>query len=345
MNKINDETLTHSELVSAGYFWIKNQQLFHFHREIEACKTQAYLPKGSKIIGLNPFYDHDSILRANGRTKRSSLPYEATHPAILPSNSRLTELIVKDSHIRTCHGGAQLMSQYIRHKYWVVNIRKHCKKIIHQCLPCFRHKKETCGQLMGQLPEPRVTPGRPFSSTGIDFCGPFTIKARSGKCKTITKGYVAVFVCMETRAINLELVSDLSSEAFIAALRRFSSRRGRILQLYSDNGTTFIGANRQLQEIHKSIHRSRRTNDFQAMSIKWTFITPNAPHQGGIWEAGVRSVKHHLKRVIGETHLTFEEMVTILTQIEVCLNSRPIAAISDDINDQYPLTPAHFLPY
>lgn len=152
---------------------------------------------------------------------------------------------------------------------------------------------------------------------------------------------------MATKAIHLELVSNLTSYAFIAALKRFISRRGIPSHMYSDNGTHFRRAGTLLHKLYK-LFQSREfqqaTQDFTAaQGVKWSFIPPSAPHFGGLWESGVKSVKFHMRRVIGRSILTFEEHYTILTQIEACLNSRPLFAMSNDSGDLEPLTPAHFL--
>lgn len=75
----------------------------------------------------------------------------------------------------------------------------------------------------------------------------------------------------------------------------------------------------------------------------WKFITPSAPHQGGLWEAAVKQMKTHFKRIIGPDRYTFEIVATLLADIEACMNSRPICAMSDDPNDLNALTPAHFI--
>jgi len=145
--------------------------------------------------------------------------------------------------------------------------------------------------------------------------------------------------------VHLEVVSDYSSEAFLAAFRRFTSRRGLCEELFSDCGTNFVGADKALREMFRASSSDGRRMAHAAASegIKWNFNPPAAPHFGGLWEAAVKSTKHHLRRVIGETTLTFEEMSTFLAQVEACLNSRPLQALSDDPDDVTALTPGHFL--
>lgn len=161
------------------------------------------------------------------------------------------------------------------------------------------------------------------------------------------KAYVAVFICMCTKAVHLELVSDLSTERFLQALRRFVSRRGRPSDMFSDNGTNFVGARNKLNELFRMLkdsrHHDRISTELAVDGIQWHFNPPSAPHFGGLWEAAVRSAKNHLLKVIGENVVSSEDFSTLLTQVEACLNSRPLVPMSDDPDDLRPLTPAHFL--
>lgn len=144
--------------------------------------------------------------------------------------------------------------------------------------------------------------------------------------------------------MHLELVEGYSTPAFLGALSRFSARRGLLETIYSDNGTTFVGADRELTlAFRATIKDPNFFNHAASQKISWNFIPPSAPHFGGLWEAGVRSVKYHVRRVVGAYTLTFEEFSTLLCNIEACLNSRPLAPLTDSINDYDPLTPGHFL--
>ncbi|XP_066583796.1 uncharacterized protein [Prorops nasuta] len=149
---------------------------------------------------------------------------------------------------------------------------------------------------------------------------------------------------MATRAIHLDLVSKYDTDAFLAALARFTSRRGKPAVIYSDNGLNFQGANKELKLAFQGSLKHVQSIDFEPIrEIEWKFIPVATPHWGGLWETGVRSVKHHLKRVLGTFLPTFEEMTTLICRIEACLNSRPLSRLRDDIESLECLTPGHFL--
>lgn len=123
------------------------------------------------------------------------------------------------------------------------------------------------------------------------------------------------------------------------------SRRGRCARLTSDNGTNFRGADRELREMFgaaSDFHQECKEL-LASDGTEWSFIPPSAPHFGGLWEAGVKSTKHHLRRVLGEQTPTYEELSTLLCQIEACLNSRPLCPMSADPADFAALTPGHLL--
>ncbi|XP_044751732.1 uncharacterized protein LOC123311726 [Coccinella septempunctata] len=178
---------------------------------------------------------------------------------------------------------------------------------------------------MGNLPLPRISQVKPFLHSGVDYGGPFTIFMSRYRGAKKCKSYICLFVCMSTKAMHLELASDLSSDAFLACLRRFVSRRGRCAHLYSDQGTNFVGSSNEIKNMLR--------DTTSAETIEHHFLPGNAPHMGGLWESGIKAVKTHLKRVIGEQVLTYEEFYTVLTQIEAVLNSRPLTPLSSDVND------------
>ncbi|GFW98419.1 integrase catalytic domain-containing protein [Trichonephila clavipes] len=196
--------------------------------------------------------DEHGLVRVGGRLQNSQLRFNSKHPIILPSQHSISELLIKEQHIAHLHAGPTLLAHVLRQSHWIVGSRKLINKCIRKCLKCNKFKTSTTTpQLMGNLPKHRVTLERPFFSCGIDYAGPVLIKCNKGRGTKSTKGYIALFVCLATKAVHIEAVGDLTTDSFIAALRRFSARRGAPRHIYSDNGTNFVGARRKLDEIRR----------------------------------------------------------------------------------------------
>ncbi|KAK2578264.1 hypothetical protein KPH14_000887 [Odynerus spinipes] len=253
----------------------------------------------------------------------------------------LTTLIIDDAHHRLLHAGALATHAYIRQRFWIPDGRNVA------CNRCFTFKPTPIIQPLGSLPPVRVTAASAFITTGVDYAGPFFITSARLRGAAVTKAYLVVFICFATKAVHFEVASELSSAAFIAAYRRFVARRGHPTVIFSDNGTNFVGAHHELRDLSRLLSSPKHQQSLSAAAstcgTDWRFIPPASPHFGGLWEAAVKSAKHHLRRTIGDQRLTYEEFLTICTQVEAILNSRPLVAPSSDPTDLEALTPGHFL--
>ncbi|XP_063827477.1 uncharacterized protein LOC135076893 [Ostrinia nubilalis] len=339
-----EKHLTTNEMERVEEECIKYYQNLVYGKEIEALKKEGRVKKRSSLITLAPFLDEKGLIRVGGRLHNASMAENTKHPIIIPNNQHITKLLIHEAHIKTLHGGIQLMMTFLRSKYWVIGLKSAVRKCIRTCKTCIVDKAKGKNQFMGQLPAVRVNPHRAFSNSGVDYAGPVLIRTSKGRGHHATKGYICLFVCMATRAIHLEAVTDLTTQAFMAAFRRFVARRGQCLHLWSDNGTNFVGAAKELKELFQKGKDNLAAEVAELLAndgTTWHFIPPKMPTCGGLWEAGVQSAKRHLIRVNKDTKLTFEEMTTLLTQIEACLNSRPLCQI--DNTSETPLTPGHFL--
>ncbi|UYV66797.1 hypothetical protein LAZ67_4002878, partial [Cordylochernes scorpioides] len=296
----------------------------------------------SQIVKIIQRYSQ-GILRVGGRLRHSDLDIDQKHPMLIPKDHFVNKLIVLHYHLNNLHSGTQLTLSLIRNKFWIPSGRNLIKRVLNQCLVCLKSKSKAIHQIMGDLPKNRLLPGRPFEKIGIDLAGPIQAKPMLKRSKVIFKFYIVLFVCFTTKAIHLEISSDLTAEIFLAALKRFISRRGRPTDIYSDNATNFKGASNILKERWK-LFNAANIQDFSAIeSINWHFIPPSAPNFGGLWEAGIKSVKTILSKTMKSRLLNYEELLTSLAQIEACLNSRPLTFVSNDPNDLTALTPGHFL--
>lgn len=334
--------LTVDELSESTTILIKNSQRESFP-DLHDILISKKPVKNAHLSKLNLFIDCKDLIRVGGRIENSPLfTYDKKHPILLCGKHHFTVLLFRFEHKQMLHAAPQLLLFTIRETWWPIGGRNLTRKIVHSCIKCARLRGNIATPIMGNLPKERLEPGFPFMISGVDYFGPVLILNRKGRGAKTQKAYVCLFICFSTRAVHLELVTDLSSDSYLLALKRFISRRGKPSEIYSDNGKNFVGLKNEFTRFLTSC--SNDVKDYAAsQSIKFHMIPPYASHFGGKWEAGVKSCKYHLRRVVGNAHLTYEEFSTVLIQVEAILNSRPLTPMSSDPHDYIPLSPAHFL--
>ncbi|XP_071037993.1 uncharacterized protein [Parasteatoda tepidariorum] len=198
-------------------------------------------------------------------------------------------------HLKDLHLGPQALLNSVCQRFWPIHGRNLARKIVHECVTCFKFRPVAIDQLISNLPSYRLNPEFTFNKSGLDFCAPFFVKQKNQREVSLQKIYVAVFVCLCTRAVHLEIVSDLTTESLIATLKRFLARRGKCSRLMSDNASNFGGARNELKRLY-SLAQSPEQELIDYLlteEVTWKFIPQCGPHFRGIWEATVKSFKTH----------------------------------------------------
>ena len=318
-------TLEVSELKRAELAWVKASQL--------VLKEQKEYKQLQRQFGL---VEKEEILHCTGRLSNSELDSEAREPIVLPRKHKFTELVIAQCHESVMHGGVRSTLAQLRTKYWTAKGRQEVKRVINACLVCKRWNCKACTKpQQAALPEFRVKRAAPFENSGVDFAGPMFAKTKSG----MSKVYIALFTCCVTRAVHLELVHDLTAATFLRCLRRFVGRRGAPKIMVSDNAKTFKAAAKALRELYTN---KEVKNSLTNKGIDWRFNLERAPWWGGFFERLIGLVKVSLRKVLGNSRLTFDELRTVLVEVEANLNARPLTYEYDEVSNEV-LTPSHLL--
>ena len=220
---------------------------------------------------------------------------------------------------------------------WIVQGRNFVKRILGQCVVCRKFEgKPYRAPLPPPLPTFRVEESPPFAHTGVDFAGPLYVKKADG---TTRKVWISLFTCCVTRAVHLDLISDLSTPTFLRCLKRFTARRGLPSKIISDNGKTFTAAAKVIESVvcHGDVQQY-----LCDLGVQWEFNLPKAPWWGGVFERLIQSTKRCLRKIIGQASFSYDELLTAVIEVEGVLNSRPLSYVSLDYLDE-PLTPSHLI--
>ena len=347
--RLQPSPLTVPQLTEAEEFLCRQSQQRSFGEELSRLTASQPVKQSSRLKAVNPYINQQGVLSVGGRLSNSSVvSLLQAQPPIMCASDHLTRLIFEHHHVAQKHCGPTALLAHLSTCVYVPSARKLARSVCASCITCRKRAPTPLTQLMGDLPAHRVNPALCFVNTGLDYAGPIKLKRGNPRKPTIIKGYLAIFVCLATKAIHIEVVSDQTTPALVAALKRFCALRGLPKNIYTDNGANFIGARNDLHDLYLFLQLPSTDaavrSSLMADKISWHCIPQRAPHFGGIWEAAVKSTKHHLKRTLGTVKLYYEEMVTITHQISACLNSRPYLAIDcQEPGGELPLTPGHFL--
>ena len=334
-------------LESQFFELVKRCQIESYQDDFSRLKRGKNLSPSSSLLTLSPFIGGDGLLRLGNRGKRAKLRFESLHPPILPGRHPLARQIITAFHEELKHMGTELLIAYVQHYFWITGGREMAKGIRRDCITCRKDRAKPGAQLMGDLPEFRLEYGSsPFRNTAVDLFGPLEIGLPRNRT---AKRWGVLFTCLVTRAIFIDLVPSLSSADFLLALRPFIGIYDTPTRVFSDNGTNFVGAERELREASDELYASADLSEFfRTKRIEWLFQPPRTPHFGGAHESLVKSSKRALYRALENEKArwrfpTEDTLRTILFEVAGLLNSRPLTYVSSDPADFRPICPNDFL--
>lgn len=319
-----------------------------FQSEIEILQHNLKSPmedwlkidKKSVLYKLAPFLDEYQVLRVDGRLSEAEvIQYDARFPVILPSCHPVTNHLINHLHQRFGHAFKDTVVNELRMRFYVPKVRSCVSKIVKGCQSCKVRKGQPRTPRMAPLPVERLTPFvRPFSYIGIDYFGPVEVVVG----RHHEKRWIVLFTCLSIRAVHLEVAHKLDTPSCIMAIRRFVLRRGPPITVFSDNGTNLKAANKELQEQIKRIDAAC-ANVFTNARTQWRFSPPSAPHMGGVWERMVRTVKQVMAELNSSRRMNDETLLTVISEAEEIVNSRPLVYMPQDSIHAEALTPNNFI--
>ena len=326
-----------AEIEESSIMWIRNAQHTHFP-EIERDLQWTGSSKHCLAKQLSLYVDDDDLLRSKGRIHNAPLSDMAKHPIILPTKDELTKLIVMDAHRKSLHSGLSSTITLLRQNFWIPKMRQTVKNVLRKCVICRKLTgKPYAAAQTPPLPKDRLREEPPFTVTGVDFTGALKVRKKDGQ---EGKAYICLFTCASTRAVHLEVVTDLTEEQFILAFRRFSSRKSLPRIMISDNATTYVASAKEIQRLTSSPTLQETLNTH---GTTWKFIPKRAPWYGGFYERLIGLTKNCIRKVLGRSFVSVDVLNTVITEVECILNDRPLTYVSSDPLDEDPLTPSHLL--
>ncbi|KRX98369.1 hypothetical protein T4E_7728, partial [Trichinella pseudospiralis] len=268
------EYATPLEMQNAENYWIRKAQHERFINEIRQLSGGRQVAANSRLQQFDPLIDEDGLLRIGGRLQNSDLPEGTKHPILLPDKHPITMAIIRRYHLRQLHCGCESTLATLRQRYWILRGRREMKGVIYACPCCRRIESRAFASKMAPLPADRIRVTRPFENTGLDIAGSFF--TRLGK--KVNKNYICLFTCMTTRAVHLEVVSEVTALRLLQALRRFIARRGkpRILQL--DNFKSFKKRHPHHRNDPAKQTEERATENRERVEKGWSGCLPCLHH-------------------------------------------------------------------
>ena len=285
----------------------------------------------SRLLQLAPLFDtEDGLIHVGGRCKSADdMAEDCKHPVILSRNNHVTTLLIKSFDEKLLHPGRERLLAELRRKFRILQGRAAVRKVQGSCMDCRRFRGKPQPPRMADLPPCRLRLFKPpFYSTGADCFGPILVtvgRQNEKRCGII-------FTCLTVRAIHLELLESLDTDAFLMAFRRFTPRRGTPRELWLDQGTNFVGGRNEIADALSKME-PQVAKQLADKGTAFKFITPSAPTHGGAWEREVKSVKAALYAGLKDHRVSESVLRTLFVEVEGVLNSKPLTYVSTDAQD------------
>lgn len=325
-----------------NYFW-RLDQLEMFPEEFVALEAGFNVSSNSKLKNFDPFFDRENqLIRAGGRLMHLDSSFEFKHPIIAPFEGAMTRRYIERAHKKVGHLGLDTVRNEIRKTIWCLKPTRSIKSALNACVVCKKYRAQSTAQKMGPLPSVRVK-NEPtiWQNTMVDFAGPIFVREH-GRC---SKMYIALFTCLETRALHAELCENMELSEFVRVFDIFTNVRNSPARVYSDNAQTFKSTSKFLIDVFRQWNLEQLDVEMNIRGIEWIFNVDLSPHRFACVERQVGLVKPILIKTIGKAVVERTEFQALLQSAVRCVNARPYTTVTADQNldDSLPLTPQHFI--
>ena len=309
------DTVEHDEAERHLQYLVQGES---FNTERKDLLDNKFAKKSSRNAQFTPFIGPHGLIRPSGRLPLlAEIELDTKHPIVLDARHTFVKLFLRHTHLKNHHQGIDYLMSKVQERYAILKLRSILHSVKSNCILCRKFRAATTQPIMAELPMKRLAyQSPPFTNTGVDYFDPFYVAVR----RTTEKRWGFLFTCLTTRAVHVEVVLSMDTSSCVMGVERFVSRRGTPAMIWSDNGTNFIGAEKELCECIEKRNTFNIATELAHKGIKWRFNPPSAPHQGGIWERLVRSFKIVLYTILGTPRLTDEVLNTTFCLVEHALN-------------------------
>ena len=343
------------EKEKAEFLLVSAIQSLHFEKElVSLVKHAVYSPnaikelkvKSSSLTFLSPFIDTANVMRSGTRCRKAeNVPYESRFPIILPNyRDENVRSLIRYYHLKNMHTTISETHYLLKEKYFILGGKNSVSYIVNRCTICQRLNKQPTTQREGDLPMERLTLTRPYEFSGLDCFGPYYLRHSVGRGQQ--KRFILMVCCMATRAVALYPLKNMSASAVINALVRMNASYPGLKKIFSDQGSNFKGADREIREAVAAWNKQEINAELSKEGITWVFGPAACGSAGGAWERLIGLTKRLIKSVMLGKNMDSDTFETLIAGAAAIMNRRPMMAVSASPEDPLVLSPAHFLyPY